>query len=300
MFKTRIQRPPGGPSNPPPLDEPRAPCSFIHMIRFHILGAGGAVPTATHTPAAYWVTVDGHPLLLDPGPGALVRLVKSGQAPRGVDDIDHVFLTHLHPDHCADLLHLFFALHSPVPERTDPIKLFGPPGLADYLDKLKQIYGSWLEPRMRELQLEEIGPGVTVPLPGGGSVKPFQVDHPQDRLSRFCLGYKFSDAEGHTAIFSGDTGPCAELNKAAKGADLLVVECSTPDHLATKGHLTVSQVGALCADARPKLTVLTHQYPDAAALDLAALVGELYDGPVRQAVDGSVFSIPEEPGDNNR
>ena len=39
------------------------------------------------------------------------------------------------------------------------------------------------------------------------------------------------------------------------------------------------------------MTVLTHQYPDAAVLDLAALVGEIYDGPVIQAVDGSVFSI---------
>ncbi len=270
------------------------------MIRFHILGAGGAVPTPTHNPAAYWVTVDGHPILLDPGPGALVRLVQSGQAPRGVDDIDLVLMTHLHPDHCADLVHLLFALHSPVPVRTDPVKLFGPPGLASYLEKLKDIYGTWLEPRQRKLEVIEIGPGVTLPLPGGGSVRPFKVDHDQDRLTRFCLGYCFSDAAGHTAVFSGDTGPCAELNEAATGADLLVVECSTPDHLATPGHMTVSQVGELCAAARPGLVVLTHQYPDAAVLDLPALVGEFYDGPVQQAVDGSVYFVPEEPGENDR
>ncbi len=270
------------------------------MIRFHILGAGGAVPTPTHNPAAYWVTVDGHGFLLDPGPGALVRLVRSGQAPRGVDDIDHVFLTHLHPDHCADLLHLLFALHSPVPTRTDPLKLFGPPGLANYLDRLREIYGSWLEPRLRILEVTEIGPGVTVPLPAGGTAKPFQVDHPQDRLSRFCLGYRFGDAAGHTAVFSGDTGPCAELNRAAAAADLLVVECSTPDHLATSGHMTVSQVAELCVAARPKLAVLTHQYPDAAALDLAALVNLTYDGPVVQAVDGSVFLVPEKTEEENR
>jgi len=74
------------------------------MIRFHILGAGGAVPTATHNPAAYWVTVDGQSILMDPGPGALVRLVQSGQATGGVDDIETVLFTHLHPDHCADLV----------------------------------------------------------------------------------------------------------------------------------------------------------------------------------------------------
>ena len=270
------------------------------MIRFHILGAGGAIPTPTHNAAAYWVTVDGQSILLDPGPGALVRLVQAGQAPRGVDDIDLVLFTHLHPDHCADLVPLLFALHSPMPVRTDPVKLFGPPGLASYLDRLKDIYGTWLEPRRRILEVTEIGPGMTVPIPGGGSVRPFQVDHNQDRLARFSLGYLFSDAANHTAVFSGDTGPCAELNRAATGADLLVVECSTPDHLATAGHMTVSQVGELCASAQPALVVLTHQYPDAAALDLAALVGELYDGPVQQAVDGSVYFVPEEPGAENR
>ena len=269
------------------------------MIRFHILGAGGAVPTPTHNPAAYWVTVDSQAILMDPGPGALVRLVQSGQAPRGVDEIDLVFFTHLHPDHCADLVPLVFALHSPVPVRTDPLQLFGPPGLVSYLEQLRGIYGTWIEPRQRALEVTEIGPGVTIPLPGEGSVRPFQVDHVQDRLSRICLGFSFFDAEGHTAVFSGDTGPCAALNKAATGADLLVVECSTPDNLATAGHMSVSEVGRLCTEAQPKQVVLTHQYPDAAVLDLAALVAEHYDGPVYQAIDGSVFFVPKDTGDKS-
>jgi ribonuclease BN (tRNA processing enzyme) len=270
------------------------------MIRFHVLGAGGAVPTPTHNPAAYWVTVDGQSILLDPGPGALVRLVKSGQADRGVDDIDLVYLTHFHPDHCADLVHLLFALHSPIPKRTDPVLMFGPEGFKAYLSQLGGIYGSWLEPRQRKLEINEIGPAVTTCLPGGGSVTSFQVNHPQDRLSDYCLGYLFRDAAGHSVVFSGDTGPCEELNTAAMEVDLLVVECSTPDHLATSGHLTVSQVGELCAAAGPKRVVLTHQYPPAAALDLSALVGEHWDGPVHQAVDDDVFFVPEESGEENR
>ena len=169
-----------------------------------------------------------------------------------------------------------------------------------YLDQLTTIYGSWLEPRARKLEVTEIGPGVTVPLPGGGSLRPFKVNHPQDRLAKFALGYRIQDAAGHLAVFSGDTGPCAELNEAARGADLLVVECSTPDHLATPGHMAVSQVGELCAAAKPKLTALTHQYPDAAKLDLAALITKTYDGPVVQAVDGTVFTIPAASGKEDR
>jgi len=265
----------------------------MSMITMHILGAGGAVPTPTHSPAAYWVVVDRESILMDPGPGALVRLVRSGAAPNGVDDISRVFLTHLHPDHTADLVALLFALHSPVPERTDPVYLWGPPGLDRHLEKLRGVYGRWLDPRRRDLVVTEIRPGEVVDLPGAGSVRAFGVDHPQDRLSECALGYRFSDADGHTMVFSGDTGPGAGLEKAAAGVDLLVVECSCPDHLATPGHLTPSQVGAICNAARPRRVVLTHQYPDAAVLDLAALVNEVFDGPVIQAADGMVLDVPE-------
>ena len=62
------------------------------MIRLHVLGAGGAVPTASHGPAAYWLEIDGHGLLLDPGPGALVRLVRQPGAPDTVDAVSDLAL----------------------------------------------------------------------------------------------------------------------------------------------------------------------------------------------------------------
>lgn len=270
----------------------------MSMITLHVLGAGGAVPTPTHSPAAYWLAVDGDTILMDPGPGALVRLVRSGAAPGGVDDVSTVLFTHLHPDHTGDLVALLFALHSPVPKATGPVAMYGPRGLKRLLEQLKGIYGRWLEPRNRDLAVTEIDPGDSVDLPGGGRAEAFAVEHPQDRLVEAALGYRFVDGEGRVLVFSGDTGPSKGLEKAAAGADLLLVECSCPDHLATPGHMTPSEVGALCAAARPRRVVLTHQYPDAAALDLAPLVNESYDGPVDQAVDGSVYRIPDEERGN--
>lgn len=263
------------------------------MIEFHILGAGGAVPTPSHTPAAYWVTVDDAPILMDPGPGALVRLVKSGLAPRGVDEIDRVLLTHLHPDHTGDLVALLFALHSPVPVSREPLTIHGPVGLKKFLEQLRDIYGRWLDPRLRELVVTEITPGTVLDHPGGGRIEAFAVAHPQDRLSDGCLGYRFFDAEERLAVFSGDTGPCSGLEEAATGADLLVIECSTPDELATAGHLAPRDVGQVCNVARPQLVVLTHQYPDAARIDLVQAVGKYYDGRVLQARDGSEYRLPE-------
>jgi ribonuclease BN (tRNA processing enzyme) len=264
------------------------------MIRIHVLGAGGATPLPGRSPAAYHVDIDGGPILMDPGPGALVRLVAAGLAPRGVDDVELVLLSHLHPDHSLDLVAVLFAAHSPLPEREDPLRVWGPPGLAAWLEQLRGVWGRWLDPRRRELEVIELEAGRAVALPGGGALEPFVVDHPQDRLAQQCLGYVFTDGAGRRAVYSGDTGPCAALTDAARGADLLVVECSTTDELATPGHMTVGQVRDLCAEARPRTAVLTHQYPPAAALDLAAVLGSPGGARIIQAEDGTVCAVPED------
>lgn len=267
------------------------------MIRFHILGAGGALPTISHNPAAYLVEVDGAPLVLDPGPGALVRMAQAGLLPRGIDGIDRVLVSHLHPDHSLDLVALLFALHSPLPDSREPIVIHGPGGLSALVARWRDIYGSWLDPRRRELVLEEWRPGDGLALSGGGAVESFAVDHPQDRLAAHCLGFRFRDADGRTAVYSGDTGPSAGLVAAARGADLLVVECSTSDELETPGHLCPREVGRLCAEARPARVALTHQYPPAAAMDLAAAIGNHFDGPVVQARDGLTLTVPHQNGE---
>ncbi|PID80671.1 hypothetical protein CSB20_06315 [bacterium DOLZORAL124_64_63] len=262
------------------------------MIRFLILGAGGAVPTPTHCPAAYWIDLDGLGILMDPGPGAIVRLVKSGRADAGVDAIGTVLLSHLHPDHSADLVPLLFAAHSPACQNPDPLRVFGPVGLKDLLARLRGIYGSWLDPRSRPLEVTEWDlDGPPLSLPGGGRVTPFPTRHPQDRLSRQTLGYVLEDGAGKKIVYSGDTEPCAALKDAAHGADLLVVECSTPDELATAGHMYPTAVARLCREARPERVVLTHQYPAAARTDLVAALRPHYEGAVHQARDGDEFSL---------
>lgn len=267
------------------------------MILCHILGAGGATPLPGLSPAAYHLEVDGHAILLDPGPGALVRLVAAGHAPGGVDDVGQVLLSHLHPDHCLDLVAILFAAHSPLPACRDPLRVTGPPGLERLLDRFRDIWGRSLEPRRRELQVREMVGGEALTLPGGGRVEAFEVDHPQDRVAAACLGFRFTDREGRSLVYSGDTGACPGLTAAATGCDLLVVECSTPDELATPGHMTPQLVGELCAAAGPGRVALTHQYPPAAELDLPSLVGRHTDTPVIQARDGTLLTVPDAEGD---
>ena len=275
------------------------------MITCLVLGSGGAVPTADRTPAAYWIDVDGRSVLVDPGPGALVRLVGAEGGPADLDGLDTLLFTHLHLDHCADLPALLFALHGPVTASERPLQLIGPRGLAAYLERLRDLWGDWLEPKRRTLEILELDPGSVLRPPagddgpwragedvGGASIHAFAAAHGESRFSERCLGYRFRDAQAHTLVYSGDSGPCSSLTDAARACDLLLCECSLPDEWAEPGHMTPSDVGRLCREARPGAAVLTHLYPACDALDLEDLVGELWEGPVVRAADGMLLKVP--------
>jgi ribonuclease BN (tRNA processing enzyme) len=262
------------------------------MISLHILGAGGAIPTATHGPAAYWLVVDGRGILLDPGPGALVRLVRQPGACADVDEVDDVLVSHLHLDHTADLAPLLFAARSVLARNPRPLRLHGPPGFAGFFGRLRDLYGSWLTPRLREVVVQEVAPGVALNLGGGGSITPFAVSHDVGRFGGRSLGFRVQDAAGSVLTFSGDTGPCPELTAATRGSQVLVVECSTPDHLASPGHMCPGRVADLCREARPDRVVLTHLYPLVAGRDAAGDVTRACGVPCEEARDGHVVHLP--------
>ena len=95
-------------------------------------------------------------------------------------------------------------------------------------------------------------------------------------------------------MYTGDTGYDPMFGEWARGADVLLCECSLPSHMAIATHLTPEQCGALAAAALPKHLVLTHFYPPVERVDVHALVGAHYAGPVTLADDGSTFEIEED------
>jgi ribonuclease BN (tRNA processing enzyme) len=273
------------------------------MISIVLLGTGGAVPTPDRSPTASWITLDDRTLLLDPGPGALSRLIKSPHGPNSLDAVDSVLLTHLHPDHCADLVPLFFALRLSLLTSQRPLQLIGPRGLASYLERLGDLYGEWMEPRQRAVVVTELSPGeVLIPATDStwaigsdtsqASIQCFQAAHFEDHFSAWNLGYRFQDSSDHTLVCSGDSGPCDTLDLAATGADLLVVECSTPDDMTTDGHMSPGRIARLAQKSNPGRIVLTHLYSTVDKLDAAALVREQWPGNVVVARDDDCFTIP--------
>ncbi len=68
-------------------------------MRMTVAGGGAAWPTRGVACGGYLVTSEGFRLLLDPGYGTMVGLPEGVRA----SDIDVMFVSHDHLDHCADL-----------------------------------------------------------------------------------------------------------------------------------------------------------------------------------------------------
>ena len=77
----------------------------------------------------------------------------------------------------------------------------------------------------------------------------------------------------------------------AKGADLLILECSFPDDEAIAGHLTPSEAGEIAARAGVKRLVLTHFYPEILTTDIEAECRKTYQGDLLLATDLMSLSV---------
>jgi ribonuclease BN (tRNA processing enzyme) len=75
------------------------------------------------------------------------------------------------------------------------------------------------------------------------------------------LGYRLETQEGKSLVYSGDTDYCENIVSLAKGAHVLILECSFPNEMKVDGHLTPSLAGRIAREAGCRKLVLTHLYP---------------------------------------
>lgn len=248
-----------------------------------VLGSGTVAPSAGRVAPAHWVEAGALRVLLDCGAGALHRA--AGLAVPW-QTVTHVAITHFHPDHWGELPHLLLALRWGIePGRQDPLVLLGPPGLEERLAHLDGAFGAGVLDPGYPLEVVELGAEGSRPLDETAVLEWTRTPHTDESLA---LAVRFA---GRRLVYTGDTGPSAELARWAGGCDLLLAECSLPDDRALAIHLTPTQAGALARDAAAKSLVLTHFYPPVEAAQPARQAALTYAGPVAAARDGDRFVI---------
>lgn len=255
-------------------------------MRFTTLGTGTIALRAERSCAGYLLESEELRLLIDCGSGITRRLPALGDVWK---TISHVALTHFHIDHHGDLPTLIFAWkHGFLPARTLPVEIIGPVGTRELLDRLAAAYGTWVTAPGFPLTVREITPADAIELPGGVVLTCCKVPHTAESVAYSMV------REGRRIVFTGDTGPSADLAAWAHGCDLLVAECSLPTGMSIPEHLTPEQCGELAAGAAPGHLALTHFYPPVEDVDIRALIARSYAGPVTLAHDGWYFDIGAE------
>ena len=254
-------------------------------MRLTTIGTGTAAPSPLRVSAAHMLEAGRVRLLMDCGSGSVHRM-----AALGVDwsAITHVALTHFDADHVSDLATLMVAWrYGQLPPRETPVVILGPPGLRTLLARLADALWDKLLAPGYPVTVVEIAFDDGADLGDGVRLATRKVPHTPESVA-YSVEYG-----GRMVVYTGDTGFDPGVGEWARGADVLLCECSLPASLAIPSHLTPEQCGELAAIARPALLALTHLYPPVDAVDIPAVVAERFDGAVVVAHDGWTHDIEE-------
>jgi ribonuclease BN (tRNA processing enzyme) len=246
-------------------------------MRLTVLGGCGAWPEAGQACSGFLVEHDGFCLVIDLGYATMPRLLEL-VAP---EQVDAVFVSHGHPDHCADLNPLLRA-RVLRDDPAAPLPVYAPAGALDAvlaLDAPEMLAGSVEPTSLDSGDQLDIGPFRAVTW-----LLPHWVPDAGLRLS----------AGSTTLAYTGDCGPSPALAQLARGADLLIAEATYVDRVPGDSRPYMSsarQRGRDAAAAGAGQLLLTHLWPgtDAAAARTAA-AGQ-YAGEIAGAVPGLVIDI---------
>ncbi len=213
-------------------------------MRLTVVGCSGSGPGPTSAASCYLVEHDGFRLLLDLGNGSFGAL----QALVDPDTIDAVYLSHLHADHCLDVVPMVVWHRYSGRASGRRLPLVAPAGARE---RLQQVYDSGGAP------LTDVFDFAVTPV--SAVLGPFEVQTARTAHPVECHAVRLS-AHGSSLVYTGDTGPSDAVVALASGADVLLAEAAHPerDDLPPDLHLTGRQAGEAAAAARVRRLLVTH------------------------------------------
>ena len=269
--------------------------------RLVLLGtAGGPTPKKMRAAPAQALEVDGTVYVVDCGNGVGRQMALAGLPFRG---LRHVFLTHHHSDHAADLVALPLLAWAAGNEQV--VRLHGPRPIRRAVRQGLRAHAFDIATRRVDEGREALGKLVEVQTVRGDGVvlddgrvrvTAARVVHPPIEEA---YAYRL-DVDGWSVVVSGDTAPSENLVRLARGADVLVHEVllareaqvatwmqKPADHPLVqhivRSHTSVRDVGRIARDAGVRRLVLSHFVPGDAPVDRDAVLAEIrtsYEGEV--------------------
>ncbi len=213
--------------------------------------------------------------------------------------LDAIVISHLHADHCLDLVPFAYALtYSP---RQQPVAVGGypgtdaparprlvlPPGGTDAMRTLSGLWGGE-DLISNAFAVEEYEPGDVVEV-GALSLRFGSVPHwvPTCAIDITPVG------GGPRFVFGADSAPNEEIIAFGAGADLLMLEATLPrpERDGIRGHLTAEEAGAHGRAAAPGRLVVTHISDELDAEDALAKASRAFGRQAELAHEGAEYEI---------
>jgi ribonuclease BN (tRNA processing enzyme) len=248
-------------------------------MKIGLLGTGTPTPSLRRMCSGYLIEIGDDRIVLDHGFGSHHRLLELGVP---ATSITHLFLSHLHYDHCGDYARLVLTRWDQGAGKIPELEVFGPAPLAkmsrqlfdrdgvfgpDLVSRTEHqcsldIYrarGGTLPRAMPSPHVTELAAGDVV-MRGAWTVTVGAAAHFQPFLTP--LAFRLDAPEG-SVVYSGDSGPCASMAKLARDCDVLIHMCQylSGTELGREfakscmGHMELARLGAEC---NAKSIVVTH------------------------------------------
>ncbi|MDT9685533.1 MBL fold metallo-hydrolase [Streptomyces sp. TRM76323] len=252
------------------------------LLRLTVLGCATPYPSVDNPCSGYLVSGGGTRVWVDAGSGTLAQLQRHVR----LDELDAIWISHLHADHSADLLTAYYgALYADI-RLAAPIPLYGPPGIADRLAHFL-THTSTRSPIESAFAVDELYDGHQVRV-GALTLTSRAVAH---GLPAFALRV---EAGGRSLVYSGDTAPCPALTSLAEDCDVLLCEADSaqaPSVGEQQVHHTPEDAGGTADAARAGRLIVTHVGRFLTPQQAVARASTRFAGPVEHATPGATFPV---------
>ena len=270
-------------------------------LRVTLLGTGTPSPRMERFGPSLLVEAGDKKYVFDVGRGAIQRLTALGIS---YDQIDWVFLTHLHSDHVVGFPDLWLTGWL-ISRRDRPLNVFGPVGTKRMLEHLTEAYSVDISLRVTDdgaplsgsqFKVTEVVDGFEI-ADEGVTVRVFDVDH---RPIDPAFGLRIDVGQRSVAL-SGDTRYSDSLIEAAAGVEVLIHEVVAVSEASAARrpqmvahHTTAEEAGRIFSQVSPALAVFSHVITDQSPAEIEERTRTTYDGPLVIGEDLMSFDIGEE------